>query len=81
MKVTVEVDCTPEEARRFLGLPDVVPIQQAIMEKLEQRMQSAIDATTPEALLKAWMMAPDQMQQAFAKLFGTFGGLKPGDRG
>jgi hypothetical protein len=81
MKVTVEVDCTPEEARRFLGLPDVVPIQQAIMEKLEQRMQSAIDATTPEALLKAWMMAPDQMQQAFTKLFSIFGGLKPGDRG
>ena len=32
MKVTVEVDCTPEEARRFLGLPDVVPMQQAAME-------------------------------------------------
>jgi hypothetical protein len=29
MKVTVEVDCTPEEGRRFLGLPDVVPMQQA----------------------------------------------------
>ena len=82
MKVTVEVDCTPEEARRFLGLPDVVPMQQAIMEKLQQRMQSTVDATTPEALLKAWMpMAPDDMQQAFAKLFGTFGGLKPGDKG
>jgi hypothetical protein len=37
MKVTVEVDCTPEEARRFLGLPDVVPTQQAVMEKLQQR--------------------------------------------
>ena len=82
MKVTVEVDCTPEEARRFLGLPDVVPIQQAIMEKLEQRMQSAIDATTPEALLKTWMpMTPDQMQRAFVKLFGAFGGSKPSDRG
>lgn len=82
MKVTVEVDCTPEEARHFLGLPDVAPMQQAIMEKLQQRMQSTIDASTPEALLKAWMpMAPDQMQQAFAKLFGAFGGLKPGDRG
>jgi Family of unknown function (DUF6489) len=34
MKVTVEVDCTPEEGRRFLGLPDVVPMQQAAMEKL-----------------------------------------------
>jgi hypothetical protein len=53
MKVTVEVDCTPEEARRFLGLPDVVPLQQAIMEKLQQRMQTAVDATTPDALLKA----------------------------
>ena len=82
MKVTVEIDCTAEEARRFLGLPDLVPIQQAIMETLQQRMQSAIDATTPEALLKAWMpMTPEQMQQAFAKLFGAFGGLRPGDKG
>ncbi len=81
MKVTVEVDCTPEEARRFLGLPDVVPMQQALMEKLQQRMASAVDTTTPEALLKAWMpMAPDQMQQAFANLFRAFGGSKPGDR-
>lgn len=75
MKVTVEVDCTPEEARRFLGLPDVVPMQQAAMEKLQQRMESAVEATTAEALLKAWMpMTPDQMQQAFAKLFDAFGG-------
>jgi hypothetical protein len=38
VKVTVEVDCTPEEGRRFLGLPDVVPMQQAAMEKLQQRI-------------------------------------------
>jgi hypothetical protein len=82
MRVTVEVDCTPEEARRFLGLPDVLPMQQAAMEKLQQRMESAVEATTPEALLKMWIpMAPDQMQQAFAKLFGAFGGSKPGERG
>jgi hypothetical protein len=82
MKVTIEVDCTPEEARRFLGLPDVVAMQQTLMEKLQQRLVSAVDATTPEALLKAWVpMAPDQMQQAFAKLFGAFGGSKPDDRG
>ena len=42
MKVTVEVDCTPEEARRFLGLPDVVPMQQAAIEKLQQRMESVV---------------------------------------
>lgn len=82
MKITVEIDCTPDEARRFAGLPDVVPMQQAIIEKLQQRMEAAIDATTPEALLRAWMpMAPDQMQQAFAKLFGAFGGARSGDGG
>lgn len=82
MKVTIEVDCTPEEARRFFGLPDVVPMQQAVMEKLQDRMESAIDATTPEALLKVWMpMAPDQMQEAFAKLFGTFGESNRGGKG
>ena len=46
MKVTVEVDCTPEEGRRFLG---VVPMQRAAMAKLQQRMESAVEASTPEA--------------------------------
>jgi hypothetical protein len=82
MKVTVEVDCTPEEARRFLGLPDVIPMQQAAMEKIQRRMESAIEATRPEALLKAWIpLAPEQMQHAFASLFGAFGGVKPADKG
>jgi hypothetical protein len=73
MKVTIEVDCTPDEARRFLGLPDVAPMQQAMMDTIQQRMATAIDATTTEALFRAWLpMAPDQMQQAFAKLFGAF---------
>ena len=32
MKVTVNVECTPEEARTFLGLPDVQPMQEAVMD-------------------------------------------------
>jgi hypothetical protein len=27
MKISVDVDCTPEEARRFLGLPDLTPVR------------------------------------------------------
>jgi hypothetical protein len=73
MKVTIEVDCTPEEARRFCGLPDLAPMQQAVMEQVQERITGAIEATSPEALLRAWMpMAPDQMQQAFTALFGAF---------
>ena len=74
MKVNIELDCTPEEGRRFLGLPDVAPMQQAVMEQIQRRMVSAIEATTPEALLRAWMpITPAQMQEAFTNLFGAFG--------
>ena len=30
MKITVNVDCTPDEARHFFGLPDVKPMQDAL---------------------------------------------------
>lgn len=52
MKVTFNVDCTPDEARSFLGLPDVKPMHDALMQKVQKRMSDSIDAMTPEALLK-----------------------------
>lgn len=76
MKMNVEIDCTPEEARRFLGLPDLGPMQQAVLGKVQDQMLHAVDASAPEALLKAWMpllpQAPEQMQQAMTGLFRLF---------
>jgi hypothetical protein len=42
MKVTMNVDCTPEEARAFLGLPDVKPMQEHLMRELQERMAANI---------------------------------------
>ena len=39
MKVNVEIDCTPEEARRFLGLPDVSKANEAYMDAALKAMQ------------------------------------------
>ena len=55
MKVTVNVDCTPEEARRFLGLPDLSSVHEAYLEK----MRSAVEGAGPGAeafaeMMKAW---------------------------
>jgi hypothetical protein len=55
MKVNVEVDMTPEEARRFMGLPDVVPMQEKMMEEMQARMKAAFDTGDPEAMMQAWM--------------------------
>lgn len=54
MKITVEVDLTPIEARRLLGLPDVEPIQEAMMNGLMEQFQNARGMLDPEALLKLW---------------------------
>jgi hypothetical protein len=37
MKITMDVECTPEEARAFLGLPDVKP-----MHEVQERMAANI---------------------------------------
>jgi hypothetical protein len=55
MKVNIEMDMTPEEARAFMGLPDIKPMQNKMMEEMQQRMRTAFDAGDPEAMMKAWM--------------------------
>ncbi len=57
MKVTIEIDCTPEEARAALGLPDIGPLQEEILAGLGARLAEAAGQFDPEAALKAWMGA------------------------
>ncbi|MCF8482963.1 MAG: DUF6489 family protein [Rhodospirillum sp.] len=60
MKLTVDVDCTPEEARTFLGLPDVKPMQEALMTQIQERMATNLNAMDPDTLFKTWF--PTQVQ-------------------
>lgn len=39
MKVNLSVDCTPEEARAFLGLPDVTQVNEAYVDAMLKAMQ------------------------------------------
>ena len=55
MKVHIDIDCTPEEARTLFGLPDVKPMQAALLKDVEDRMKKALASTEPEALIKMWM--------------------------
>ncbi|MDR3439600.1 DUF6489 family protein [Telmatospirillum sp.] len=69
MKITVDVDCTPEEARTFFGLPDVKPMQDVLMKKVEERMITNLDAISPEALLRTWLPAGVQGLEQIQKMF------------
>ncbi len=69
MKITMDVECTPEEARAFLGLPDVKPMQEHLMQEVQERMAANIRAMEPEAMLRTWLPATlkgfEQLQEIF----------------
>ncbi len=75
MKVNVEIDCTPLEARQFFGLPDVQPMQTAVMEKLQHQMMDNIQKVSPEALMQSWLTFDPKIAERFQNLFVTLAGL------
>jgi hypothetical protein len=54
MKVTVDVDCSPEEARRFLGLPDLTPVHQAYLDKLQRAIAEGPSTELMADMAKSW---------------------------
>lgn len=55
MKINVEVDCTPEEARRAIGLPDLTPIHEKYVEAVLSAMgAAAVKPEVVENMLKSW---------------------------
>ena len=79
MKIHFDIECSPEEARVFFGLPDVAPMQEAVMREVQDRVLAAMKGTDAETLLKTWMPAGiaglEQMQKMFWQSLGQ-GGAK-----
>ena len=83
MKVNIEIDCTPLEARQFFGLPDVQPMQTAVMDKLQQQMMTNIQSVSPEALMQSWFSFDPKLTERFQDMFAAmsgFGGTRPSDK-
>ena len=55
MKITIDIDCTPQEARAFLGLPHVEPMQEALVAQMQERLAQHLQAIEPDALMSAWL--------------------------
>ncbi|CAN5360436.1 DUF6489 family protein [soil metagenome] len=68
MKVTVNVECEPAEARAFLGLPNVEPLNDHLVSEMKKRMDANMSAIQPEELMKTWTSFGLQAQDQFRKL-------------
>ncbi len=68
MKVKLEVDCTPKEARSFLGLPDLEGLNNHLVEEMKSRIDAGVAMTAPDELMKSWMSFGGQATDQFRKL-------------
>ncbi len=73
MKLTVEVDCTPVEARQFFGLPDVTSLNNAVVDEMSKRLTENMSMLSPDTMVRSWMAYGGQAQDAFLKLMSAGG--------
>ena len=81
MKIRWEVDLTPEEAREVFGLPDVKPVQAAVMAKMEKRLTDAIDSFGPETIIHSWFSTIPQGADSMRNLLTGFLNLAASKKG
>ncbi len=69
MKIRIDIDITPQELRDFFGLPDVQPIQNEFLEKVQENMRAGVDGFDPLTLLKPLIPNNPQMIEAMQQAF------------
>ena len=55
MKFNIEVDCTPEEVRRLVGLPDLSDLHQAYLDQMKETMAKGLTPDAMENMIRSWV--------------------------
>ena len=65
MKITIDVDITPEELRQFIGLPNVEKLQQEMLDHAQQYLKETGQSQYQELIANA--MQPMMAYQSWLK--------------
>ncbi len=76
MKINVEIDCTPEEARAAIGLPDLSPLHERYVGMMMDAMHGGVPPEMVESLMKSWAPMGDAGLNLWRQMFE--GTSKPG---
>ena len=77
MKISVDVDCTPEEARRFMGLPDLTPVHDADVEKMQKAVTEGVSPEMFGEMMKAWGPMNEAGMNMWRQMLDQMGGNSP----
>ncbi|WP_448582637.1 DUF6489 family protein [Thermaurantiacus sp.] len=82
MKFEVEIEATPVEARQFLGLPDLTPLHDLWIARMQELMENGATREDLERMMKSWSLGIpglteniERWQQLFRSAAGL--GTKP----
>ncbi len=79
MKISIDVDCTPEEARRLFGLPDLEPLHAVYLNQVEALMKQGITPDMVQAMVKNWVPMGETGLGLVQALLGQFSGRSGGE--
>lgn len=77
MKIKVDVDCTPEEARSFLGLPDLAPVHEAYVQRMTKAASEGLTAESAAEMMKAWGPMNEAGKAMWGSMLEGISGKKP----
>ena len=74
MNVTVNLDCTPEEARRLMGLPDMSPLHEIYLDKMKRSIEDGITPDMIEGMMRAWAPMGEAGMTIWRQVFDQMSG-------
>ena len=76
MKINVEIDCTPEEARRAMGLPDLGPVHDRYIAMMVEAIGAQANPEALQSLMQSWSPMGEAGMSFWRGLFESAGKTK-----
>ena len=74
MKMNIEIECTPEEARRAVGLPDLTPIHDRyIAMMMEAIPDGQMKPEMLESMMRGWQPMGEAGMTLWKSMFDSVG--------
>jgi hypothetical protein len=78
VNITMNIECTPEEARRLMGLPDMAPIHDLYLDKFREAMTTGLTPEMFEQMVRTWSPMGEMGMNAWRQLVDQMTGQRTG---
>ncbi len=76
MKISIDIDCTPEEVRRLLGMPDLASLHDIYLDKMKDLLGKGITPDVVEQMMRSWMPMGEVGMNLVSQVIGGLTGGK-----